>query len=236
MQTEIVFRQSRNCITKTFKNLYCKTLKIYKIFSISKFEEDIRKNLKNSYLFLQEFKKDMLHTGAILPSSKDLSKFITDIADLKQKKTVVELGSGTGVFTKEINKKLSEKAIFFALEFNELFVNQTKQNCPHITIYNDDAKNIQKYLLQNNKNSCDCIISGLPWSCFDERKQKELIDNIYNVLENGGNFLTFSYIQSSLLPQGIKFRKLLEKKFKITIQTKTIWTNLPPAFVYICTK
>ena len=236
MQTEIIVRRNRNHITKTLRYLYCKTLKAYRIFSFSQTQEYIRENLENSFEFLQEFKRDMFNTGAVLPSSKGLSKFITDIADLQQKKTVVELGSGTGVFTKEISKKLSTEATFFALELNEHFVNQTKQNCPNAAVYNDDAKNIQKYLYNNNKKSCDCIISGLPWSCFDEIKQKELIDNIYNVLENGGNFLTFSYIQSSLLPQGIKFKKLLYDRFKVVIQTKIIWNNFPPAFIYHCTK
>ncbi|SFV54138.1 ribosomal RNA adenine dimethylase domain protein [hydrothermal vent metagenome] len=238
MQTAIIVRQNRNHIARTLRYLYSKTLKIYRIFSghYPQTKEYMRGNLENSFVFLQEFKKDMFNTGAVLPSSRGLSKFITDIADLRQRKTVVELGSGTGVFTREISKKLSTEATFFALEFNKNFANQTKQNCPNVTVYNDDAKNIQKYLYSHNKKSCDCIISGLPWSYFNEIKQNELIDNIYDVLENGGTFLAFSYIQSSFLPRGIKFRKLLEKKFRIIIKTKTVWTNLPPAFVYICIK
>jgi len=90
--------------------------------------------------------------------------------------------------------------------------------------------------LKAYKTLCDCVISGLPWSCFEEKRQRELIDNIYDSLEDGGEFLTFAYIQSSFLPQGIKFKRLLEEKFEVTIQTKTVWLNLPPAFVYVCTK
>ena len=138
MQTEIIVRQNRNHTTKTLRHIYCKTLQAYRIFSPSQTQEYIRGNLENYFVFFQEFKKNMFDTGAVLPSSKGLSKFITDIVDLQQKKTVVELGSGTGIFTKEISKKLSTEATFFALELNEYFANQTKtiwNNLPTAFIY-----------------------------------------------------------------------------------------------------
>ena len=208
-----------------YKVMYYKMLKAYRDFSITQTIE-----------FFKEFRKDRLTTGAVTQSSTVLAKHITAMANLKEKNTVVELGSGTGVFTKDIVKRLSNDATFFAIELNEFFVEQTKLNCPEAQVYHSDAKEIQKYLHSNNKQLCDCIISGLPWSCFDEKLQIELIDNIYDSLEKGGEFLTFSYVQSPFLPKGRKFKKLLEDKFKVTIKTKTVWLNLPPAFVYICRK
>ena len=221
---------------EVLKGTYLIALKSYKTFDKSQTKQCLEKNLESSWKFFNQFRKDMFNTGAIAPSSKSLANYITNIINLSEKKSVVELGSGTGVFTKEIARKLSKTSTFFALELSEYFANQTRQNCPDTTVYQDDAINIQKYLNKNDKENSDCVISGLPWSCFSETKQQELINSIYNSLEDGGEFLTFAYIQSSFLPQGIKFKKLLEEKFKVTIQTKTVWTNLPPAFVYICTK
>ncbi|NOX16263.1 MAG: methyltransferase domain-containing protein [Epsilonproteobacteria bacterium] len=223
MEAVAQIKQKSTNVKESLKFLYFKILKIYRIFL-------------NSIYFLKEFKKDMFSIGAIAQSSNSLSKYIIDITNLKEKKTVVELGSGTGVFTKEITKKLSKSATFFTLELSQFFAEKTKQNCPNVKVYNDDAKNIQKYLNDNDKEFSDCIISGLPWSCFDENKQKELIENIYNSLEDKGEFLTFAYIQSSFLPQGKRFKRLLEETFKVTIQTKTVWLNFPPAYVYVCTK
>lgn len=228
--------KNKSKVEEILKYAYLIMLKSYKIFDKYQTKQYLKNNLESSWKFFNQFRKDAFNTGAIVPSSKSLANYITNIINLSEKKSVVELGSGTGVFTKEIARKLSKTSTFFALELSEYFANQTRQNCPDATVYQDDAINIQKYLNKNNKENCDCIISGLPWSCFSEIKQQELINSIYNSLEEGGEFLTFAYIQSSFLPQGIKFKKILEKKFKITIQTKIVWTNLPPAFVYKCIK
>ncbi len=205
--------------------IYYTTMRLYKHFRVSKAGQ-----------FLNDFKDNIIQTGAIAPSSKTLANYIINIANLNEKRCIVELGSGTGVFTKKIIKKKNRASVFFSLEINRYFVNKTKDCCPDAQIHNDSAENIQIYLSQLDKKECDCIISGLPWSCFSEEYQANLIEKIYESLENGGEFLTFAYLQSSFLPQGIKFKKLLEDKFKVVIQTKTIWNNLPPAFIYHCTK
>jgi len=170
-------KQNRSSVEESIRFLYFKTLKAYRAFSSSQTGECIEKNIEGSVEFLKEFRKDRFSTGAVAQSSSILANYITDIANLKKKKTVVELGSGTGVFTKDIVKKLPDDATFFALELNEFFVAKTKLNCPEAKVYHADAKEIHKYLHKNDKEVCDCVISGLPWSCFDEKKQIELMDN-----------------------------------------------------------
>lgn len=172
--------------------------------------------------FLKQLLKNPIEIGAIYPSSIKLSQLITDTARLYQKKCVVELGSGTGVFTKEIINKISSKCLFFSLEINEQFVKETKKNCPKAIVYHGSAQDIKIYLLKHNQNTCDCVISGLPWATFNQKSQEKLLDAIYESLGEGGEFLTFAYIQGVFLPTGIKFRKLLNKKFKKVKKTKII--------------
>ena len=196
----------------------------------------LQRKVETLTVFFNQSYKDFYHTGAISPSSGYLAEVITNLADLSEKRCIVELGSGTGIFTQKIMLKKSEASKFFALEINKYFVNETKKNCPNANVYNDDARNIQRYLTQFKESHCDCIISGLPWSDFDDETQMKLIKNIYDSLENGGEFLTFSYLHSLILPRGKKFKELLNKRFKLVIQTKTIWWNLPPCFIYYCKK
>ncbi len=232
-------------VTKYYKNqrirskisyVYYTTMRLYKRFRVSQAGQCIEKNVESSLNLLKGFKNNIIQTGAIAPSSKTLANYITSISNLYEKRCIVELGSGTGVFTREITKKKNPTSVFFSLEINKYFANKTKNCCPDAQIHNDSAENIQTYLKQLEKEECDCVISGLPWSCFSEEYQTNLIEKIYESLENGGEFLTFAYLQSSFLPQGIKFKKLLKNKFKVVMQTKTIWNNLPPAFIYHCTK
>ncbi len=186
--------------------------------------------------FFRQFLKNPIETGAIASSSTGLSQLITDRAQLSKKKCVVELGSGTGVFTKEIIHKISTNCIFFSLEINRQFVAETKKNCPTATVYHASALDIKKYLLKHDQTSCDCIISGLPWAGFDQKLQEELLNAAYDSLVDGGEFLTFAYLQGLVFPPGIKFKKLLKKKFRQVEKTRIIWKNLPPALVYHCRK
>ena len=184
--------------------------------------------------FLKQALKRPIWTGAIAPSSKYLANYIADLADLEHKKVVVELGPGSGVFTKEIIRK--NKGLFFALEINEEFVNETKKNCPEAIVYHDSATEIKKYLKKHKKSHCDCIISALPWTLFDHNLQKELLDSVYNSLEKDGEFFTIAYLSGLYLPHGLELRKILNEKFREVKKSKIVWRNLPPTIVYCCKK
>ncbi len=110
-------------------------------------------------ILLKEFFKKPTKVGAIAPSSTDLAKKIVKQANLKNKKNIVELGPGTGIFTKYILKYKNPDSHFFVLELNEIFVKILKENFPNLIIYQDSAEYLKKYL---NNTQTDCIISGLP--------------------------------------------------------------------------
>ncbi len=190
----------------------------------------------NLIQFLKQFILLPTKTGAIAPSSEDLADLITDAADLSNISTVIEFGSGTGVFTEKILQKIPENAKFFALETNSDFVEATRNRCPEALVHHDSAANAKKYLNDFGTNDCDCIICGLPWASFGEDLQNELLDTIIDVLKPGGRFLTFAYLQGLLLPAGMKFKKKLTTRFKKVSKTRTVWLNLPPAFVYCAKK
>ena len=186
--------------------------------------------------FLKQFVLRPTKTGAIAPSSKGLADLITDVAYLSNVSAVVEFGSGTGVFTEKILQKIPEGAKFFALEINQDFVEATKNRCPEAKVYHDSATNVKKYLNELGINNCDCVICGLPWASFGDDLQNELLDAIIDVLKPNGRFLTFAYLQGLLLPAGMKFKKKLVTRFKEVNKTRTVWRNLPPAFVYCAKK
>lgn len=186
--------------------------------------------------FLKQFFANPKQTGAVWPSSKKLANLITNTANLKSKKCIVELGTGNGIFTQKICENKKSDTIFFAIEINSFFVNETIKNCPNAIIYNDSAENIKKYFSRHGTQNCDCIISGLPWSAFNKKLQNKLMDSIHDSLEEGGTFLTFAYLPGLLLPGGKNFHKLLKNRFKKVNKTKIIWLNFSPAFVYVCEK
>ncbi|MBS1266306.1 MAG: Ribosomal RNA small subunit methyltransferase A [Candidatus Woesearchaeota archaeon] len=186
--------------------------------------------------FVKQYIKNPIKTGAITPSSKGLAKLITKTADLPRKETIVEFGSGDGVITEQIIEKIDSRATFFSIEINQEFVRQTKKKCPKATVYHDSAKNVDKYLAKQDVEKCSCIISALPWAVFDNNLQKELLSAAYKSLEEGGEFLTVAYFTGVFFPKGIRFKKLLDSKFRIVKKTRIVWWNILPAFVYHCKK
>jgi len=187
-----------------------------------------------SHPFLKQFLLHPVRTGAVAPTGEKLARLVVDSADLENAKVVVEFGPGTGVFTEKILQEISPAIKFFAIEVNPFFVEATQKRCPSAKIYLDSAENVGKRLTENGLEKCDCIISGLPWADFSEKKQKELLKAIVNALRPDGQFITFAYIQGLFLPFGRRFRKLLQKNFKKTERSKIVWRNIPPAFVYRC--
>ena len=175
-------------------------------------------------------------TGSIAPSCEELSDLITDTAQLDKVSTVIEFGSGTGVFTEKILEKLSDDATFFALEINPKFVEATKERCPEAIVYNDTAENARMHLEKHGKESCDCIISGLPWAVFGANMQDRLLHTVYDILKPGGKLLTMAYLHGVPFPTAQRFKTRLYSMFPRVIKTKTVWSNLPPAFVYCAKK
>ncbi len=55
-----------------------------------------------------------------------------------------------------------------------------------------------------------------------------------SVLKEQGQFATFAYLQELLLPAGLRFRRMLRHYFREVSTSRTVWKNLPPAFVYRC--
>ncbi|MSR71718.1 MAG: methyltransferase domain-containing protein [Candidatus Taylorbacteria bacterium] len=188
-----------------------------------------------SLLFLKRAIRNRKYVGAVAPSSRRLSRLMIESANLASSKNIVELGPGTGVFTREILNKKNSEVFYLGIELDKSFVNLLKKNFPTSYIEHGSAEEIDKHLAKYNRTSCDRVISGLPWTSFDKKYQEALLKKIHDSLEEGGMFLTFSYFPFNHLPKGNSFKKLLYNYFSEVKMTKVV-RNTPPAFVYICKK
>ena len=182
--------------------------------------------------FLKNFIRRPAETGAIFASSRELAGVITEVAQLDGAEVVVELGPGAGVFTEAIVRRIAPGATFLSVEINPEFVEATRARCPGVTVIHDSAVNTHTHLQDLGFDGCDRIICGLPWASFSESLQDEILDAVTGVLRPGGRFVTFAYRQGLLLPSAWRFRRKLENSFLRVTTTRTVWMNVPPAFVY----
>ena len=75
-----------------------------------------------SLVFLKNFISHFYHTGALLPSSRYLARVITErIESGDSPISILEVGAGTGSFTREIISKLKAGDKFVIYEINSEF-------------------------------------------------------------------------------------------------------------------
>jgi len=185
---------------------------------------------------LGEFVRKPTSVGAVAPSSWRLAELITDAAGLEQASVVLEFGPGTGAFTEVILRKINPGATFIAIEANASFAEATRKRCPGVQVFHDSAVSVREHLEACGQASCDCIVSGLPFSSFTPTQQDEMLAAAHDALVPGGRFVTFAYVGGLFWPLGRRFRTRLRAAFSEVSASQTVWRNLPPAFVYRAVK
>jgi len=192
--------------------------------------------LKTYMDFLMQFIRKPVVTGAVVPSSPCLAKKMIDWIDFDKVDVAVEYGPGSGIITRELLKRLKPGATFFAIEINEMMIENLRNNLPEATVYRDSVVNVRKYLDKHDKGYADVIISGLPWAVFSRRLQNEILRNTLDVLAEGGWFATYAYLHGTFLPSGKRFKNMLYQDFSTVKKSSVSLLNIPPALVYHCEK
>lgn len=182
--------------------------------------------MKSLTIFINQSLRHFMMTGSIIPSSSRLArKMVKGISY----PVIIELGPGTGVFTKEILNNLPKNGILISIESNQIFVNYIKDQIKdnRLKLYTGDALNLKNYLKDNGIKKVDCIISGLPIANLKSEIRKKLLNEISDCLNDEGVFIQFEYFLGGI--------NTVRKVFpKISIDFELF--NFPPAFVMRCKK
>jgi phosphatidylethanolamine/phosphatidyl-N-methylethanolamine N-methyltransferase len=187
-----------------------------------------------NWTFLAEFIQKPLATGSLIPSSPHLAKAMIQGADLQSANVVLECGPGTGAFTGYILQRLNSHAKFAAIEINPQFAAAFRAAHPGVLLYEDSVENLSEICASMGVAGVDCVISGLPWAFFPKSMQVSILNQLMLVLNPGGRFVTFEYLQSMALPGQRSFAALLRDYFSSVSKSSTVWLNFPPAFVFHC--
>lgn len=75
-------------------------------------------------------------------------------------------------------------------------------------------------------------MSGLPWASFSDETQTRLLEAVTSIMGPNAAFTTFAYSFAKRLRTARRFRQRLHNTFEEVVAGRTVWGNLPPAFVY----
>lgn len=186
--------------------------------------------------FFRQFLRNPRQIGAVIPSGASLCRQLTRAADVNAADVILEFGTGTGVVTREILRRKQESARFIGIEINCEMAAATRRRFPEAEIVTDSASRAKEILVERGLESCDCVVSSLPWAAFPDRLQDEHLDAALDALRPGGHFVTFAYVHGLVLPAAQRFHAKLSRRFGPVEMTSVVWANVPPAVVYSADK
>ena len=181
--------------------------------------------------FIYQFLNKPKTIGAIIPSSKYLSKKILSFVDFNKEGIVLlEYGPGTGPFTSEIVRYLKPIDQLIVIELNSKFAADLKEKFKkykNVKIYEDCVANIKKILDKEGVKDVDYIISGIPFSSLPKDVTQDILISTKSIMSNTTLFLTFQYS---------KFKKSTFEQYFNIIDIKFVLRNIPSAYVFCMNK
>lgn len=191
-------------------------------------------------LFLREFVRAPLRTASVVPSSRSLAvQMVRPLHDrdwTQRTPVVLELGPGTGAFTKVIQETAPAGTRHLGIELNPAMAQHLSSAFPAVEVVVGAAADLPQLLHRRGIDGVDLIISGLPWQSFAGPAGPRLVGTIAGCLAPGGTYTQFTYSWTRWAPPAKRQHRTLHESFDEVQVSRTIWRNLPPAFVYTSTR
>jgi phosphatidylethanolamine/phosphatidyl-N-methylethanolamine N-methyltransferase len=197
--------------------------------------------------FLLEAISSFKQTGSIVPSSRALSRRITaSLGASTTPRRVLEVGSGTGAFTKAILERLEPGDSLDTVEVNPAFCDHLQKEVvgPFQDAHPDISVRILNDLIQDAdlSGTYDHIICGLPFNNFPLHVVRLIFRVMFDHLTPSGDLSFFEYwgFRGGRYPvSGPATRRMLRNRLAHGAayrqahrgRRSVVWVNVPPAWV-----
>jgi phosphatidylethanolamine/phosphatidyl-N-methylethanolamine N-methyltransferase len=184
----------------------------------------------DALMFAQAWMRTPRGVGAIAPSGWPLAAAMArEVDPLAAPGMVVELGGGTGQFTRALLKRGVASDRLLVIERDAGLAKLLCRRFPAIDIVCDDACRLEEVLRQRGaERDVAAIVSGLPLLSLPREVRNRIAAQCFDVLAPGRPLVQFTYGPVSPVPRdrpGIEARAV----------ARVLW-NLPPATVWRYTR
>ncbi|MEO8957320.1 MAG: hypothetical protein ABI304_00120 [Rudaea sp.] len=186
-----------------------------------------------AWTFFRQWLKNPLAVAAFSPSGRQLARQM--IAELPHGvRRVIELGGGTGVFTRALIGHGILPADLLVLELNEALYRHLQVRFRGSHVVCGDARKLHELATSDGflaAGPADAVISGLGLLSMPRRLQAEILEAGFSTLTPEGRFIQFTYG-----PKSPVSRELLAELGLSVRRGGFAWWNMPPATVYVFTR
>jgi len=182
------------------------------------------------WTFFRQWLKSPLRMAAVSPSSRELAhKMLRELPD--GAKRVVELGGGTGVFTRAMIERGIKPNDLLVIELNQTLYQHLRTRFPEAHVALADARELKRVAESSGylaDGPADGIISGLGLLSMSKELQHDILAAAFSVLSPNGRFIQFTYGPTNPVGRDV-MRDLELSSHRAGF---TLW-NVPPATVYV---
>lgn len=177
--------------------------------------------------------------AAISPSSSYLASAMLEPLTLANARVAIELGAGTGAITHMLLDQLPPDATLLVFEINPRFFDVLQQSIsdPRVILINSSAENLDFELRRRGITKVDAVTSSLGLAFIPEAERQALFQRLAPFLHEKSVLTQYQYIHGLQFVGGrlcrLNLRPLLSRYFG-SVQSRIVWRNLPPAFVFTC--
>ena len=160
---------------------------------------------RSSYAFLRGFVRNPAQVGSIIPSSRQLEQRLVRSACIRDARTVVELGPGTGGTTAAFLQAMSPTAQLLAVELDPEFHQRLRTSIldPRFNLALGSAECLAEFLSARWLPPPEAIVSGIPFSTMPPEVSNRIAATIARVLQPGGRFVAYQvrgHVSSFMTP------------------------------------
>jgi phospholipid N-methyltransferase len=185
--------------------------------------------LRDVLPFFRAWTTNPQRVGAIAPSGAALADLITsEIAPGAA--PVLELGSGTGVFTEALLARGLRQTDLTLIEYGSDFMRMLQLRFPQARVLWMDASQLASHDLFKDAPA-GAVVSGLPLLNMSPRKVVAILSGSFRNLRPGGAFYQFTYGVRCPVP-----RPILDRFGLRATCIGHAFLNVPPARVYRITR
>jgi len=186
-----------------------------------------------AWIFFRQWLRNPLGIAAFSPSGRQLARLM--VAELPAGAgRVIELGGGTGVFTRAMLEHGIAPRNLLVLELNDELFAHLHEQFPDAHVVHGNACDLKAIAERDGflaDGLADAAISGLGLLSMPRTLQRSILAAAFSVLKPGGRLIQFTYGPSSPVP-----RELLGELGLQVRRGGFAWWNVPPASVYVYTR
>jgi phospholipid N-methyltransferase len=175
--------------------------------------------------FFQAWLRNPLRVAAVAPSGRALASIITSEIS-RDTGPVIELGPGTGAFTRALIARGVREEDLALIEFGSAFAATLQFHYPRACVLRMDAARLRMVDLFDGQPA-GAIVSGLPLLSMPPRKVIAVLSGAFRKLRPDGALYQFTYGPRCPVPLRLLNHLGLEAE-----RIGGTLANLPPAAVY----